>query len=34
VSAQLPAPAEGVHDLRVTLHGGARLATFRLDASA
>jgi beta-glucosidase len=34
VSAQLPAPAEGVHDLRVTLHGGVRLATFRLDASA
>ncbi|WP_434443180.1 glycoside hydrolase family 3 C-terminal domain-containing protein [Lentzea sp. E54] len=28
-SAALPAPLQGVHDLRVALHGGFRLAAFR-----
>ncbi|SDO33155.1 glycoside hydrolase family 3 protein [Lentzea jiangxiensis] len=29
MSLALPAPLEGVHDLRVVLHGGVRLAAFR-----
>jgi beta-glucosidase len=32
-SAELPAAAVGVHDLRVTLHGGFRLAAFRFSSS-
>ncbi len=34
VTRELPAPAEGVHDLRLTLHGGFRLAGFRFGSSA
>ncbi len=33
VSAELPAAAEGVHDLRVTLHGDVRLSTFRFSSA-
>jgi beta-glucosidase len=29
VAAELPTPLSGVHDLRLTLHGGFRLAAFR-----
>ncbi|MFI6005201.1 carbohydrate-binding protein [Streptomyces sp. NPDC051366] len=33
VAAELAAPLFGVHDLRLTLHGGFRLAAFGFTAS-
>ncbi|WP_369779930.1 hypothetical protein [Streptomyces sp. R33] len=33
VAAELAAPLDGVHDLRLTLHGGFRLAAFGFTVS-
>ncbi|MGX1668125.1 carbohydrate-binding protein [Streptomyces sp. NPDC055400] len=33
IAAELAAPLDGVHDLRMTLHGGFRLAAFRFVTS-